>query len=115
MRITAVDGVPVPGLEEDAPVPTERKTIYKYPVLPIDDEIKMMIHEGAEYLCVQTQQGIPCLWALVDLEKPLAEKWFCIRGTGCPFKGNEGKYISTFQLYGGSLVFHIFEKLEKAV
>jgi hypothetical protein len=89
------------------------KSVLKYPLYPIEDEIKNYIHEGAEYLTIQTQFGRPTLWVLANLENHLVEKWFCIRGTGHRFKGNEGKYLGTFQLDGGGLVFHVFEKLEE--
>ena len=77
--------------------------------LPFDAEVKLHIPEGAEYLCVQTQFNKPHLWVSANPGNPPVEKGFCIRGTGQPFKGNEGKYTSSFQLDGGKFVFHVFE------
>jgi hypothetical protein len=88
------------------------KTIYKYH-FDMRDETTVEMPEGAEILCVQTQKGYPCLWALVETENQKETHCFCIRGTGHALKGNEGKYIDTFQAMGGDLVFHVFEK-EKA-
>jgi DNA-directed RNA polymerase subunit RPC12/RpoP len=91
--------------------PSERK-IFKYP-LPIDDEIEISMPEDSEILTVQTQKGTPCIWAIVDTDAPLTTRRLCLRGTGHAFKGNEGKYIGTFQLDNGALIFHLFEEHKK--
>jgi DNA-directed RNA polymerase subunit RPC12/RpoP len=82
--------------------------IYKYP-LPIADEIGIRIPTGAQVLTVQMQKGNPCIWAIVETDAPLITRHFCIRSTGYPFNGKEGKYIGTFQSLNGDLVFHLFE------
>jgi hypothetical protein len=64
--------------------------------------------EGAEILTVQMQNGEPCLWALVDAHLPTTNRKILIRGTGHDASG-VGRYISTFQMKGGALVFHAFE------
>jgi len=88
------------------------KTIWKYP-LQCTDHQEVMMPEGSKILCVQTQAGRPCLWALVDAD-PLTTKHrrrILVSGTGHhlpePFHGH---YIGTFQLEGdGALVFHVFD------
>lgn len=67
--------------------------------------------EGAKVLCVQTQGNQPNLWALVDEKKdPTVTRKFAVHGTGNPMAdGDPGTYVGTFQLYGGDLVFHVFE------
>ena len=89
------------------------KQIWKYTLDVYDSAIEMPI--GAEVLTVQSQNNIPCLWALVN---PLAEKekrYFEVFGTGhnvyCDM-GIERMYIGTFQIDSGSLVFHLFERLQ---
>lgn len=82
-------------------------TIYKYPA-PIDDEIKVLMHNGAQPLCVQIQHGEPTLWALVDTDDELTMRTFHWRGTGHP-ADNLGRYVGTIQQAGGSLIFHLFE------
>ncbi len=66
---------------------------------------------GAELLTVQIQGGKPCLWAMVDPAKDQSERHIEIFGTGNPIEESilERKYIGTYQLHGGSLVFHVFE------
>ncbi len=87
------------------------KTIYKYP-LKIDTAQRVSMPEGAELLDVQCQAGVgPCLWALVDTDKPHVARKILIHGTGHPAE-NIGKHIATFQMHGGGLVFHAFESME---
>jgi len=88
------------------------KRIFKY-LIPCGDEVAVSMPAGAEVLTVQTQSNQPCIWAVVKPENPPVDKWFCIRGTGHSFKGNEGKFLGTFQLDRGELVFHVFEMKEK--
>lgn len=83
------------------------RTIWKF-TLPPDGSVMMPV--GAEILCVQTQFAQACIWALVDPDKALIERKFNIIGTGWRMSNSLGKYIGTFQLDGGALVFHVFEK-----
>jgi DNA-directed RNA polymerase subunit RPC12/RpoP len=92
---------------------SERK-IFKYPLhCPIDDKIEILMPEGSKILTVKTQGETPFIWAIVDTSAPSTIRRFCVRGTGHIFKGNEGKYIGTFQLDNGKLVFHLFEGKNK--
>lgn len=85
------------------------KRVYKYP-LDIQDEVVVFMPKGARVLSVQVQNGSPCIWAAVDQNEPLEERWFRIAGTGHPIQDDvvDG-FIGTIQLYDGKLVFHIFE------
>ena len=68
--------------------------------------------KDAEILTVQTQNGKPCLWALVDPKAETEIRVIEIFGTGHPVLSDMGtsrKYISTFQMQEGRLVFHVFE------
>jgi hypothetical protein len=87
------------------------KTIYKYPV-PIDDDFELDLPVGARLLCVDTQRGVPNLWALVDMDPGLGSETrrFRLAGTGHPLDDRPLDYVGTFQLHRGSLVFHLFEK-----
>jgi hypothetical protein len=91
------------------------KTIWKYPLV-IKDFQEINLPENAEILTVQVQNYIPCLWALVDDDPEKDQKMYKIRiaGTGHTMSdyllnsGEEYKYISTFQLDNGSIIFHVF-------
>lgn len=68
---------------------------------------------NADILTVQVQRDNPVLYAMVDPSALTEPRRFVILGTGHVHKADEvGKlaYISTFQLFGGDLVFHVFEE-----
>lgn len=83
------------------------QTIHKYS-LRIDDEQVILLPKGAQILTVQIQNEQPFLWALVDPIYAEEPRKVLIRGTGHDALGL-GRYISTFQMRGGALVFHAFE------
>ena len=88
------------------------KTIYKYP-LQVDDVQMVRMPQGATILDVQVQHGQPCVWALVDPARPLQDRVFCMFGTGheVPTEDVVLVHLSTIQLSGGGLVFHVFEQM----
>lgn len=88
-------------------------TIWKF---ELDTVGKVEMPIGAEPLTVQMQNDKPCLWAMVDPEAAKETRQFNIFGTGHKLPvGNlltKLKYIATFQMYGGTLVFHVFEEIK---
>lgn len=87
------------------------KTIWKF-TLQVNDQQSILMPEGAEILCVQTQRDEACLWALCDSEAPKTRKrHFAVRGTGhpCGVEITVEGYIGTVQFEGGALIFHVFE------
>lgn len=85
------------------------KTIFKYE-LQLTDVQTLRLPGYYQVLCVQVQNGKPCLWAAVDPSYPGRNKGIRIIGTGHQFSDYEDlEYISTFQLEDGALVFHVFE------
>jgi hypothetical protein len=84
--------------------------IYKYDLEVTDSQIiKMPV--DAKIIAVQTQREKPRLWAIVDVNNiNITEgRRIAVYGTGQPHKTIGGKYIGTFQLANGNLVFHVFE------
>ena len=87
--------------------------IFKY-LLKMEGKQKIDLPENARILTVQTQNGIPCIWAIVD-EESTKTKHHTIRtyGTGHPFDSHiHCFYVGTYQLNGGNLVFHVFDESE---
>ena len=85
-----------------------KKQIWKYPLeITGTQEIEMPV--GAQSLSVQVQHGHPRIWAMVDTEAEKETRLVQIFGTGHSVE-NEGSFIGTFQVEGGSLVFHAFIK-----
>ncbi len=82
------------------------KVIWKYDITP---ETPISIPEGARILALQVQANQPQLWALVDPQRPTMGRMFKAVPTGLPFDDEGLTYIDTFQINGGTLVFHLFE------
>ena len=61
----------------------------------------------AKILTIQTQDGEPTIWALVNPNNELEIRNFRIVGTGNPFDDTNYTYIGTFQ--DGPFVWHLFE------
>jgi hypothetical protein len=86
-----------------------RLTIWKFPVNPGTFKLEMPI--GARVLCVQVQKGSPFMWALCDEEACTRKRAFVALGTNHtagPIQ--DWRYIGSFQLEEGELVFHLFEE-----
>lgn len=89
-----------------------KRIIYKYQ-LSIKDYQEILLPKDSEILTIQLQGENACMWVLIDLNEPerFARK-IEIFGTGQIINydmGVDRKYISTFQMHGGQLVFHAFE------
>ena len=85
--------------------------IWKYKLEGTDGQ-NISMPKGADILTVQVQDGLPFLWALVDPKAETEIRFIEIFGTGNPILSDMGtsrKYISTFQMREGRLVFHVFE------
>ena len=86
-------------------------TIWKFP-LAITDRQTVTMPKGAQILSAQMQGTTLCLWALVDPAASRKDRTIEILGTGNPAPDAHRSYISTTQMAGGRLVWHVFEILE---
>ena len=96
-------------------------TIWKFPV-PVSDEFKLDLPRGARFLSAQVQGSDFAVrehlrvqaWFLLDPEAPKERRKFCVIGTGHEIHGEPARprlvHLSTFQIDGGRLVFHLFER-----
>lgn len=82
--------------------------IWKY-TLEITDKQSICMPEVSIMLDVRLQNGSPCLWVRVDPSSPYVFKEFITHVTGQDVPHETGNHIGTYQLNGGSLVFHVFE------
>ncbi len=87
------------------------KRIFKYPLETLDIQ-QIEIPSESEILCVQMQFGKPCIWALVDTDSTIVKRAFETFGTGSEIGYGNRKYIGTYQLLGGQLIYHVFELYE---
>lgn len=90
------------------------KTIWKIPI-PIQDNIAIELPAGATVLTIQTQHNEPCLWALVEPDAPKKRRIFHLYWTDHPIEDADHlSYVGTFQMRGGALAFHLFERSESS-
>lgn len=87
------------------------KTIWKYSLKPTTE---VDIPSGSVILDIQSQFGEPQMWVLVDTSEKMEKRVFNTYGTGHKIEGDPGKYLGTFQISGGTLVFHVFEDTSAA-
>lgn len=88
------------------------QTIWKFN-LETTDYQTISMPKDAEILTVQTQGNTPCVWALVNPEAEKEDRNFEVFGTGHKVPVDMGvmrEYVDTYQLDGGSLIFHVFER-----
>lgn len=86
------------------------RAIWKFPLQLVDYQ-EVIVPGGVGPLCVQVQDGAPCLWAEVDPDASSGALAVMIFGTGHALDESEHKrfrYLSTFQMHGGALVFHAY-------
>ena len=88
------------------------KAIWKYP-FEVVDIISLMLPKDAIILSVQTQKGIPCIWALVETTAETDAVHFYCYGTGHEHESIDGDFIGTFQLMEGDFVGHLFKEKKR--
>lgn len=83
--------------------------VYKYALQPGRNDI--LLAEGSELLTVATQNGVPTLWAKVDVDAPQTELHVVhVVGTGHDLpEFCKLRYIGTAHEVDGWMVFHAFE------
>ena len=83
--------------------------IWKYQ-LEITGLTFLDIPKGAEFLSMQVQNGLPCMWFLVENEQERERRVFVVKTTGAELWEDPGvqRYIGTFQT--GGFVGHVFEE-----
>ncbi len=83
--------------------------IWKYPI-PIEDSFEIEMPQGARVLSVDTQDGKPYIWVLVNTSSPKGLRPFRLLGTGHPSDDvGTSRFVGTFQMRNGDLVYHLFD------
>lgn len=86
------------------------QAIWKFQI-QIKDTQTVTMPYGAKILCVQLQNGVPCLWALCLVKEQPWARTIDIFGTGHLINDMYTRtYIGTVQMEGGALVWHVFER-----
>lgn len=87
--------------------------IFKMTLKTTDTQVLQMPN-GAKVLSLQVQHGKPQLWILVnENNSTMTQRKFVTHGTGNPINPavDPSKFVGTYQLDGGNLVFHVFEQI----
>ena len=88
-------------------------SIFKYPI-QIAGLQEINMPQYADIMSVQTQNGYPYIWALVDPSRPLKKvvlKVFTTGGEVPDYLHKHHKFIGTFQT-GEGFVGHLFQLLD---
>ena len=88
------------------------RTVWKFE-LGLEDKGDVDMPVGAHIIDVRMQNGVPCIWAIVDSEGDRETRRFLIAGTGWPLPG-AGRHVGTVHTDRG-LVWHIFDVLSEEV
>jgi hypothetical protein len=84
------------------------QTIYKVSLKTTDEQF-VQIARGAKLLTVQMQHGGPQLWFECDTNAVMGSRRIAIYGTGHQMLPQPQKYVGTYQLDNGALVFHVYD------
>jgi len=87
------------------------RTIWKFKLEPDSKTNVFFMPKGAVVLTVQPQKHTDsvCMWAMVEDTNEVERRVFQIVGTGHELPNRPVRYVATFQVDNGSLVFHVFE------
>ena len=92
----------------------ESRVVWKYSFDRPESVVTFAMPIGAEFLTLQTQFNVPCVWMLVNPKAELENRTFVVFGTGHSMEWSGPRdlsYVGTFQLDGGAFVFHVFERM----
>ena len=84
-------------------------TIWKFQ-FEISGDLTISMPANARVLSIQIQNGVPCMWAIVNQSYPCEERNFKVFGTGHPMSAETAllaEHVGTFQ--DGQFVWHVFE------
>jgi hypothetical protein len=88
-------------------------TIHKF-AFDASDYVTIQMPRGAVILHVECQCGVPCIWALVDTDKPSVDERFRVFGTGHMIEGvgnhAASSHVASFRQ--GPFVWHLFRARE---
>lgn len=82
------------------------RVIFKFQLTATD----ISMSKDAEVCTFEYQNGVPCIWAIVDPDAPKEVRRFKIFGTGHPLpEAGECRYVGT--VFSGPYVWHLVEIL----
>lgn len=90
-----------------------KRTIHKVNLLEVDDQF-ITIPANSDIISVQTQGNNICIWYITSSLLSNVHRRIIMYGTGHQIDRdmNNMQFLGTVQLYGCSIVFHVFELTE---
>lgn len=82
------------------------QTIWKTELRETDVQV-IDVPAGAELVCAREQFEKICIWYRCDPSRSIEQRKIAIVGTGHQAP-EDGRYVGTASLRGGSLIFHVF-------
>jgi hypothetical protein len=84
--------------------------VWKFKI-PVARDAHVLMPRGAVLLHVAEQVNELCVWAQVDPEAPLADRYLGVFGTGepLPSSNDAGRYLGTVLMLGGTFVAHVWD------
>ena len=92
------------------------QTIHKYPLKGVATQ-NITTPAGPKLLHLAVQNGVPCLWFLVDPGREYEVEWqIRVYGTGeiVPDFESLNTFFGTILLHDGALVYHVFGSIVEA-
>jgi len=83
------------------------RVIYKYPLTPGDNMVKLP-KTGAKILHVDNQHNTITMWIELDNTKPTYERTFTVIPTGVAMVPDSMRYLGTAILDSGYKVWHVY-------
>ena len=90
---------------------SDMRKIWKYDIDARRERFSVSVPKGATFLTAQVQHGKPVMWAMVETEEDLENRYFVLLETGAVqnYQSVLG-FIATLQLDDGKYVVHLFEE-----
>ena len=83
--------------------------IWKYELSRASMSTTISTPTNSKILTVQVQKGVPVVWVLCSEELSEEDHEIVIYKTGHSVPDEPGRYIGTFQMCDGLVIFHAFE------
>lgn len=88
------------------------KAVWKYPIAANSGNLKIEMPKGAVIIHVAAFGERANFWVEVDPTAEYEIRVFRVFATGELFDSSVYRYIGTFTMYDGALVWHLYERVE---
>jgi len=86
------------------------RRVWKVKITALKQKQDVVVPSGAEFLCAKEQDGEMQLWFKCDDDAEQSVRTIVVVGTGHDIPDGNLRYVDTVLTFGGSLVWHVFER-----